>query len=138
MSLKKKLQVLEPEAKLFSGRVVSLQVKMIDKYAPDRALLFTINMLDKHVPNRLISFIIAAIEKYVPENVRASIITAADEYVPDTAADSRKVCTFFAGVGKYIPDRIIPPDSSDKWENIKLKFHIPTLLSSEQGEPHEG
>lgn len=136
MSLKDKMLSYEPEAKLVSGKVVSLQVKLIDKYAPDKLLLFSINMLDRHVPPRLISFIINGIERYVPDKVRATVITAADEYVPDTAANSRKVCAFFAGVGKYIPDKIIPSESSDKWENIKLKFHIPTLLSSGQNEPH--
>jgi len=47
-------------------RGFSLFVKVVDKYAPDRLLLFGLNFLDKRVPNRLISFAIRVVEKIVP------------------------------------------------------------------------
>jgi hypothetical protein len=56
----------------------------------------------------------------------------ADEYVPDEVANSRKVCAVIAGVGKYIPDEIIPPESTGRWDNLRTKFHIPKLISSRQ------
>jgi hypothetical protein len=108
----------------------SLFVKAVDKYAPDRLLLFGLNFLDKHVPNRLISFAIRVVEKLASNKLRAIVIAAADEYVPDEVANSRKVCTVLAGVGKYIPDEIIPPESTERWENLRTKFHIPKLISS--------
>jgi hypothetical protein len=108
----------------------SFFVKAVDKYAPDRLLLFGLNFLDKRVPNKLISFAIRAIEKLAPRRLRSTAITAADEYVPDEVANSRKVCAVIAGVGKYIPDEMIPPESTGRWENLRTKFHIPKLVSS--------
>ena len=105
-------------------------VKVVDKYAPDRLLLFGLNFLDNRVPNRLISFAIKVVEKLASNRLRSIVIAAADEYVPDEVANSRKVCTVLAGVGKYIPDEMIPPESTDRWENLRTKFHIPKLISS--------
>jgi hypothetical protein len=110
----------------------SFFVKAVDKYAPDRLLLFALNFLDKRVPNRLISFAIRAIERLAPRRLRSTAITAVDEYVPDEVANSRKVCAVIAGVGKYIPDEFIPPESTGKWDNLRTKFHIPRLISSRQ------
>jgi len=110
----------------------SLFVKLVDKYAPDRLLLFALNFLDKHVPNRLISFAIKWVERLTPRRLISRVIVTADEYVPDEVANSRKVCAVLAGVGKYIPDEIIPPESTGRWENLKTKFHIPKLISSRQ------
>jgi hypothetical protein len=108
----------------------SLLVKVVDKYAPDRLLLFALNFLDKRVPNRLISFAIKVVEKLAPRRLRSTAIAAADEYVPDEVANSRKACAVIAGVGKYIPDEIIPPESAGRWENLRTKFHIPKLVST--------
>ena len=107
-----------------------LFVKAVDKYAPDRLLLFGLNFLDKRVPNRLISLAIRMVEKLASNRLRSMVIAAADKYVPDEVADSRKVCTVLAGVGKYIPDEMIPPESAGRWENLRTKFHIPKLISS--------
>jgi len=110
----------------------SLFVRVVDKYAPDRLLLFALNFLDKHVPNRLITFAIKVVRKLAPRRLRSTAITAADEYVPDEVANSRKVSAVIAGVGKYIPDEIIPPESTGRWENLRTKFHIPKLISTGQ------
>jgi len=110
----------------------TLFVKVVDKYAPDRVLLFALNFLDKHVPNRLITFAIKVVKKLASTRMRATAIAAADEYVPDEVANSRKVCAVIAAVGKYIPDEIIPPESTERWENLRTKFHIPKLISSKQ------
>jgi hypothetical protein len=108
----------------------SLFVKVVDKYAPDRLLLLGLNFLDKRVPNRLISFAIRWVERLAPRKLISRAIATADEYVPDEVANSRKVCTVLAGLGKYIPDEIIPPESTGRWENLRTKFHIPKLISS--------
>ena len=106
----------------------SFFVKLVDKYAPDRLLLFALKFLDNHVPNRLISFAIRMVEKLAPLRLRSTAITVADAYIPDEVANSRKVCAVLAAIGKYIPDKLIPPESTEKWENIKTKFHIPKLI----------
>jgi hypothetical protein len=110
----------------------SFFVKVVDKYAPDRLLLFALKFLDNRVPNRLISFAIKAVEKLAPRRLRSTAIAAADEYVPDEVANSRKICAILAAVGKYIPDEIIPPESIARWENLRTKFHIPKLIASRQ------
>lgn len=110
-------------------RGFALLVRAVDKYAPDRLLLFALNFLDRRVPNRLITFAIKVVQKLPTARLRATAIAAADEYVPDEVANSRKVCAVIAGVGKYIPDEVIPPGSRDRWENLKAKFHIPKLVS---------
>jgi len=106
----------------------SALVRLVDKYAPDRLLLFALNFLDRRVPNRLIRFAINVVER-VPRRLRSKAISAANEYVPDTVANSRKTCAVIAAVGKYIPDDVIPPESAETWENIKTKLHIPRLVS---------
>jgi hypothetical protein len=131
MPSKAKRSILEPPAKFVYGKVVSLEVRAVEKYVPDRLLLSFINALDKRASPKRINSIIDKIEKYISENVRASFLAVADEYVPDSAANSRKVSTVVAGVGKYIPDRLIPAASADKWSNLKIKFSIPTLLIKE-------
>jgi hypothetical protein len=110
----------------------SLFVKVVDKLAPDRLLLFALKFLDNRIPNRLISFAIKGVEKLAPRRLRSTAIAAADEYVPDEVANSRKICAVLAAVGKYIPDEIIPPESTARWENLRTKFHIPKLIASRQ------
>ncbi len=125
--------ILEPPTKFVSKKVITLEVKMVDRFIPDKLLLFYLNTLDKHVPSRAIDGIIEGLDK-LPPRVRSSLITAADEYVPDTVASSRKVSAVISGVYKYIPDRIIPPESAENWSNVKTKFHIPTLLSRDKSQ----
>jgi len=110
----------------------SLFVKVVDKCAPDRLLRFALKFLDNHVPNRLISFAIKGVETLAPRRLRSTAIAVADEYVPDEVANSRKVCAVLAAIGKYIPDEIIPPESTARWENLRTKFHIPKLILSRQ------
>jgi hypothetical protein len=100
----------------------------VERLVPDRLLLFYLNTLDKRIPPKAINGIINGLDK-LPPKVRSSLISAADEYVPDTVASSRKVSAVISGVYKYVPDRIIPPDSAQNWANVKTKFHIPTLIS---------
>jgi hypothetical protein len=132
MALQEKKPKFDSLIRSLARKGFSFLVKVVDKYAPDRLLLFALNFLDKHVPNRLISFAIKVVKKLAPRRLRSTAITAADEYVPDEVANSRKVCAVIAGVGKYIPDDIIPPESTGRWENLRTKFHIPKLISSRQ------
>ena len=128
MLLKRTTSVFETPAKFASGKLISLEVKLVDTCVPDRLLLFYLNTLDKHVPPKAIDRVISGLDK-LPPKVRSSLITAADEYVPDTVASSRKVSAVISAVYKYVPDRIIPPESAEDWSNLKMKFHIPTLVS---------
>lgn len=115
-----------------AAKLSSIAVRLVDRYAPDRLILFALNFLDKRVPNRLITLAINAVERLVPRKLRSTAITTADEYVPDEVANSRKTCTVIAAVGKYIPDKMIPPESTESWENLKTKLHIPKLISTKQ------
>ncbi|MBA7666109.1 hypothetical protein ES703_74186 [subsurface metagenome] len=131
VSLTRKVNRFEPPVRFVAERVISLEVKAVERYVPDRLLLFYLNALDKHVPPEVIDGVIDGLN-VLPPKVRSSLITAADRYVPDRAANSRKISAVIAGIYKYIPDRIIPPESAEDWANVKTKFHIPTLLSRGQ------
>ena len=130
MAAQEKKPKLDSIIRSLAKRGFSLFVKAVDKYAPDRLLLFGLNFLDRRVPNRLITFAIKVVKKLPSARLRATAIAAVDEYVPDEVANSRKVCAVIAGVGKYIPDEVIPPESAGRWDNLRTKFHIPKLVSS--------
>jgi hypothetical protein len=126
-SLTKTLSVFEPPAKFVSQKVISLEVKVVESLVPDRLLLLLMNTLDNRIPPRAINGVIDGLDR-LPTKIRSSIIYAADEYVPDTVASSRKVSAVISGIGKYVPDRIIPEEAAEDWSNVKMKFHIPTLI----------
>jgi len=128
MLLRKAKSIFDLPTKFVSHKVISLEVKAVEKFVPDRLLLFYLNTLDRRVPPKAIDGIINGLDK-LPPKVRSSLITAADEYVPDSVASSRKVSAVISAVYKYVPDRIIPPESIENWAHVKTKFHIPTLLT---------
>jgi hypothetical protein len=128
MLLERTKALLEPRAKRVSKKVITLEVKAVERFVPDRLLLFYLNTLDKRVPAKAIDGIIEGLDR-LPPKVRSSLISAADEFVPDTVASSRKASAVISAVYKYVPDRIIPPESSRDWAKVKAKFHIPTLLT---------
>ena len=128
MISKKALAVFKPSAKKVSETLISFPVKMVEGYVPDKVLLLLVNTLDKRIPPKVIDSILYGLER-LPPKMRSTIITAADEYVPDSVANSRKVSVVVANVVKYIPNRVIPPESAEEWSSVKTKLHIPTLLS---------
>ncbi len=131
MSPDKKEQERKPIAKSLIEKWFSALVRLVDRYAPDRLLLFALNFLDRRVPNRLITMAIKVVKRS-PRRLRSKAISVADEYVPDAVANSRKTCTVIAAVGKYIPDEAIPPESAETWENVKIRLHIPKLVSGKK------
>ena len=111
-----------------SHKVLALEVKVVDSYVPARLLLFYLNLLDKRVPPKVKSAVVDGIGKYVPGKIRAAALTAADDYVPDDVANSWKICAVIAAIGKYVPERVVPAQSAETWENLRVKYHIPTLI----------
>jgi hypothetical protein len=127
MLIEKTKAALGPPVKFVTKKVLALEARAVERFVPDRLLLFYLNTLDKRIPPKAIDGIVEGLDK-LPPKVRSSLITAADEYVPDTVASSRKVSAVISAVYKYVPDRVIPPESSESWAKVKTKFHIPTLL----------
>ena len=117
-------------AKAVSHKVLALEAKVVDSYVPARLLLFYLNLLDKRVPPRVKSAVVDGVGKYVPDKIRAAALTAADDYVPDDVANSWKICAVIAAIGKYIPERVVPTQSAETWENLRVKYHIPTLVET--------
>jgi hypothetical protein len=132
MSSKRKMYRREWLVRFLVGKIVTLGVWFVDFFVPDSILLFCMNVLDKHIFPKVMDRVIYEIDKYLPSWVLSSLIEASNRYIPDTAANSRKISTVVAGVGKYIPDRIVPKESLDNWSHLKIRFHIPTLLSRRQ------
>jgi hypothetical protein len=114
-----------------SHKVIALEVKAVNAYVPRRLLLFYVNLLDRRVPPKVKTSIADGIGK-LPEDVRASILVVADEYVPQDVDNSWKFCSVVAGICKYIPERIIPMCSAERWEKLRGRYHIPTLIEGTQ------
>jgi hypothetical protein len=114
-----------------SHRVIALEVKAVNAYVPRRLLLFYVNLLDRRVPPTVKTSITDGIGK-LPADVRSSILRVADEYVPQDVDNSWKFCSVVAGICKYIPEKIIPMCSAERWEKIRSRYHIPTLIDGTQ------
>jgi len=126
MSLVSKISEVD---KVLSKKVLSIEARWVDRYVPDKVLLIYLNALDKRASPSAVDHALQGIEKYVPRKLRSRLISAADAWVPDEVANSRKICAVLAGVGKYIPDTVIPSEAADSWSTVKARFHIPTLVS---------
>jgi hypothetical protein len=114
-----------------SHKVIALGVGVVDAYAPRRVLLFGVNLLDRRVPPKVKTSIANGVGK-LPEDVRVSLLVVADEYVPQDVDNSWKSCSVIAGICKYIPERIIPMCSAERWERLRVRYHIPTLIEGTQ------
>ena len=127
----KSTSIIKSPARFVSHKVISLETRIVERFVPDRLLLFYLNTLDNRVPVKAIDGVVNGLGK-LPRKVRSSLITATYNYVPDSVASSRKASAMISGIGKYIPDRIVPPESIEDWKHVKAKFHIPTLLAKER------
>jgi hypothetical protein len=114
-----------------SHRVIALEVKAVNAYIPRRLLLFYVNLWDRRVPPKVKTSIVDGIGK-LPEDVRVSILAVADDYVPQDVDNSWKFCSVVAGICKYIPEKIIPMCAAERWEKLRGRYHIPTLIEGTQ------
>ena len=119
----------EPLVRFSLEKAALLDTIFIDRFVPDSLLLYLMNTLDRIVRPQTINTLINKMEILVSPKVRSSLIEVADQCTLDAVASSRKMSTIVASVGKYIPDSVIPPESAEGWSNLKLKLHIPTLIS---------
>ena len=121
-------------ARNISHKVIGLEVKAVNAFVPRRLLLFYVNLLDRRVPPKVKTSIVDGIGK-LPEDVRASLLVVADEYVPQDVDNSWKFCAVVAGICKYIPEKIIPTQSAETWETLRVRFHIPTVIEGPVQKP---
>jgi hypothetical protein len=121
----------ESLARNISHKVIAFEVRAVNAYVPRRLLLFYVNLLDRRVPPKVKTSIVDGIGK-LPEDVRTSLLALADEYVPQDVDNSWKFCSVVAGICKYIPERIIPMCSAERWEKLRVRYHIPTLIEGTQ------
>jgi hypothetical protein len=121
-------------ARDFCHKVIGLEVKAVNAFVPRRLLLFYLNFLDRRVPPKVKTSIVDGIGK-LPEDVRASLLVVADEYVPQDVDNSWKFCAVVAGICKYIPEKIIPTQSAETWDNLRVRFHIPTVIEGPVQKP---
>lgn len=105
---------------------------LIDIFVPDKLILYYLNILDRIVKPETISALISRMAILLSPKARSSLIEVADYCDLHTAANSRKISAIIAYTGKFIPDWMIPQEAADAWSNLKLKFHVPTLLSRER------
>jgi len=116
-------------ARFCLDKAALLDTIFIDRFVPDILLLHLMNTLDRIVRPHTINTLMKEMEILVSPKVRSSLLEVADQCALDAVASSRKVSAIVAFVGKYIPDSFIPPESAEAWSNLKLKLHVPTLIS---------
>lgn len=114
-----------------SHRAIAFGVRAVDAYMPQRLLLRCVELLDRRVSPKAKTAVVEGIGK-LPEDVRTSMLIVADYYVPEDVDNSWKICSVVAGICKYIPERIIPMHSAEKWEKLRVRYHIPTLIDGTQ------
>jgi hypothetical protein len=119
----------EPLVRFSLEKAALLDTIFIDRFVPDILLLYLMNTLDRIVRPQTINTLINKMEILVSPKVRSSLIEVADQCALDAVASSRKMSAIVAFAGKYISDSVIPPESAEGWSNLKLKLHIPTLIS---------
>ena len=117
--------------RFYLDSAVLLDTIYIDRFVPDKLLLYLMNTLDRRVRPHKINTLIKKMEILVSPKVRSSLIEVADQCTLDAVASSCKMSAIVAFAGKYIPDSFIPPESAEGWSNLKVKLHVPTLISSE-------
>jgi hypothetical protein len=115
--------------RFYLDKAVLLDTIFIDRFVPDILILYLMNTLDRILRPQRINSLIKKLEMLVSPKVRSSLIEVADQCTLNAAASSRKMSAIVAFVGKYIPDSFIPPESVDSWSNLKIKLHVPTLIS---------
>lgn len=115
--------------RFFVEKLALLDTIFIDTFLPDRLLLFFMDTLDRIVRPKMSDTLMDKMEILVSPKVRSSLIEVADQCALDAVASSRKCSAMVAFVWKYIPDFVIPPESAEGWSNLKLKLHVPTLIS---------
>jgi len=116
-------------ARFYLDKAALLDTIFIDRFVPDILLLHLMNTLDRIVRPHTINTLMKEMEILVSPKLRSSLLEVADQCALDAVASSRKVSAIVAFVGKYIPDSFIPPESAEAWSNLKLKLHVPTLIS---------
>ena len=116
-------------ARFYLDKAALLDTIFIDRFVPDILLLHLMNTLDRIMRPHTINTLLKEMEILVSPKVRSSLLEVADQCALDAVASSRKMSAIVAFVGKYIPDSFIPPESAEAWSNLKLKLHVPTLIS---------
>jgi len=134
MAPEKEVRRHRSPARNISHKVIALEVKAVNAFVPRRLLLFYVNLLDRRVPPKVKTSIVDGIGK-LSEDVRASLLAVADEYVPQDVDNSWKFCAVVAGICKYIPEKIIPTQSAETWDKLRVRFHIPTVIERMQPRP---
>jgi hypothetical protein len=134
MAPEKEVRRHRSPARNICHKVIALEVKAVNAFVPRRVLLFYVNLLDRRVPPKVKTSIVDGIGK-LSEDVRASLLAVADEYVPQDVDNSWKFCAVVAGICKYIPEKIIPTQSAETWDKLRVRFHIPTVVEGTQLRP---
>ena len=134
MAPEKEVRRHRSPARNISHKVIALEVKAVNAFVPRRLLLFYVNLLDRRVPPKVKTSIVDGIGK-LSEDVRVSLLAVADEYVQQDVDNSWKFCAVVAGICKYIPEKIIPTQSAETWDKLRVRFHIPTVIEGTQPQP---
>lgn len=122
--------------KRFVDRFVPLQpitfvLSTFDRCVPplfrriDRVVQRRVKVTDERLIKDTVSRKVDGGEKFVSHKEVPNFITGGERHIPRDAFPSRKMGTIIAGVGKYVPDQVVPTDSIQEWLKLKERFGIP-------------
>ena len=125
--------------------IIAADIKAIDRLVPQKAVEFLVSNADRVVPRlastldrHLVSRVraidsrylkgalaktLGGAQTYLSYRIAPAVITGVERHLPE-AASSRKISTIVAGVGKYVPDSVIPTEYIEQWLHLKERFGL--------------
>ena len=125
--------------------IIAIEIKLVDRFVPQRVIDFIVSKLDwllprfarilnRHVIIRAretdarylkgtVSKTVQGAETYLSYKIAPAVIHGVEQHLPE-AASSRKISSIVAGVGKYIPDSVIPTEYIEQWLHLKERFGL--------------
>jgi 3-oxoacyl-(acyl-carrier-protein) synthase III len=125
--------------------IIDLDIKVVDLLVPQTAIDLIVskadwlvprvaNSVSRHLVSRVrtidsrylkgtVARTLEGAETYLSYRVAPAVIRGVQKHVPE-AASSRKISTIVAGVGKYVPDSVIPTAYIEEWLQLKERFGL--------------
>ncbi|MBM4445492.1 MAG: ketoacyl-ACP synthase III [Chloroflexi bacterium] len=114
---------------LVPQRVINLLVSRTDRVAPglgglvNRHFISRVREADRRYLKGTVAKTVEGAVTYLSHGIAPVVIRGVQRHVPE-ATSSRKISTIVAGVGKYVPDSVIPTEYIEEWLQLKERFGL--------------
>jgi 3-oxoacyl-[acyl-carrier-protein] synthase-3 len=125
--------------------IIAIEIRIVDKLVPQKVINLTVSkadwvvpriagILNRHLIRRIkeadqrylkgtVSRTVEGAKTYLSYRMAPAVIRGVEQHLPQ-AASSRKISTIVAGVGKYVPDSVIPTEYIEQWLQLKERFGL--------------